>query len=145
MEFIEFGYIGLFLATFFAATIVPFPSEVTVIGAYSAGMSVAPVLIIATLGNLLGGLTNYFIGYYSHSDYIIKRFKLNEKRIDKWEIRFGKWGAYLGLISWVPIVGDPMVAVLGFFRVKFISLAIMMLIGKFARYLVLTWIYFNVT
>ena len=144
VDLIELGYIGLFIATFLSATILPFPSELTVLGAYSAGLLVAPVLIVATAGNLLGGLTNYAIGYYSHSDFIIKRFRLNQKKIDNWETRFSKWGIYLGLISWIPFIGDPMIAVLGFFRVKFIPLAIMMLIGKLARYSVLTWIYFNV-
>lgn len=144
MDLIELGLLGLFIGTFLAATLIPFPSELTVIAAYEVGLPVTQVLIVATVGNLLGGLTNYFIGYYSHSDKLIKRFRLNQTKIDNWEQRLGKWGIYLGLISWVPIVGDPMVAVLGFFRVKFIPLALMMLIGKFGRYAVLTLLYYSV-
>lgn len=144
MDLIELGLIGLFIGTFLAATIVPFPSEITVIGAYEVGLPITQVLIVATAGNLLGGLTNYFIGYFSHSERLITRFKLNQNKIDQWERRLGRWGSYLGLISWLPFVGDPMVAVLGFFRVKFFPLAFMMLIGKFTRYAVLTMIYYSV-
>lgn len=144
MDLIELGLIGLFIGTFLAATLVPFASEITVIGAYEVGLPIAQVLIVATIGNLLGGLTNYFIGYYSHSDKLISRFKLNQNKIDKWEVRLGKWGIYLGLISWLPIIGDPMVAILGFFRVKFFPLALMMLVGKFTRYAILTLIYYSV-
>lgn len=144
MDLIELGYLGLFIGTFLSATILPFPSDVIVIGAYEAGLPIAPVLTIATIGNLLGGLTNYYIGYLGHSEKLIKKFKLDQKKLDKWEKRLSKWGIYLGLISWLPLIGEPMVAALGFFRVKLIPLALMMLTGKFIRYSVLTWFYFSV-
>ncbi len=143
MELIELGYLGLFIGTFLSATLIPFPSDLIVIAAYEGGMPIAPVLAVATIGNLLGALTNYYIGYKSHSDKLIKKFKLNEEKLAKWELRLSKWGIYLGLIAWIPIIGEPMVAALGFFRVKFIPLMFMMLIGKFTRYSVLTWIYFS--
>jgi len=144
MELIELGYLGLFIGTFLSATLIPFPSDVIVIAAYEMDMPIAPVLAVATFGNLLGALTNYYIGYKSHSEKLIKKFKLNQDKLDLWELRLSKWGVYLGLIAWIPIIGEPMVAALGFFRVKFLPLVLMMLIGKFIRYSVLTWLYFNV-
>ncbi len=144
MELIELGYLGLFIGTFLSATIFPFPSDVIVIASYEMGYSVAPVLVVATLGNLLGGLTNYYIGYLGNSERLIKKFKLNQDKLDLWESRLSKWGVYLGLISWFPLIGEPMVAAFGFFRVKLVPLACMMLLGKLIRYSVLTAIYFNV-
>ena len=144
MELIELGYLGLFIGTFLSATILPFPSDVIVVGAYEMGLPIAPVLAVATIGNLLGGLTNYYIGYLGHSDKLIKKFKLNQEKLDSWEVRLSKWGIYLGLISWVPLIGEPMVAALGFFRVKLLPLAFMMFLGKLIRYSVLTWFYFSV-
>lgn len=141
MGLLELGLFGLFCGTFLSATILPFPSDVIVIGIYEAGYPIVPSLIIATIGNLLGGLTNYYIGYKGHSEKLIKKFKLNQEKLDKWETRLSKWGIYLGLISFLPIIGEPMVAALGFFRVKIIPLACMMLIGKFIRYAVLTMLY----
>lgn len=141
MGLLELGLFGLFCGTFLSATILPFPSDVIVIGIYEAGYPIVPSLIIATIGNLLGGLTNYYIGYKGHSEKLIKKFKLNQEKLDKWEVRLSKWGIYLGLISFLPLIGEPMVAALGFFRVKIIPLAFMMLIGKFIRYFVLTMVY----
>jgi len=141
MGLLSLGLFGLFCGTFLSATILPFPSDVIVIGIYEAGYPIIPSLIIATFGNLLGGLTNYYIGYKGHSEKLIKKFKLNQEKLDIWEVRLSKWGIYLGLISFLPLIGEPMVAALGFFRVKFLPLAFMMLIGKFLRYLALTLVY----
>jgi len=141
MVLINWGLIGLFCGTFLSATLLPFPSEALVLGFYELEYSFSFILIVATLGNFLGGLTNYYIGYKSNSEKLKKRFHLNEVKIARWENRFSKWGIPLGLISWVPFIGDPMVAVLGFFRVPFWPLALFMLIGKFGRYFVLLWLY----
>ncbi len=144
MGLLNFGILGLFIGSFLSATILPFPSEAILIGIYKAGYPVLPCLFVATVGNLLGGLTNYYIGYKGHSKKLIKKFKLNQEKLDKWEVRLSKWGIFLGLLSWVPFVGDPMVAALGFFRVKLVPLIITMFIGKFLRYFVLTMIYLYV-
>ena len=138
------GYIGLFIGTFISATIFPTPSEAFLIGAYELEFNVYYVLIVASIGNLLGGLTNYYIGYKANSEGLKKRFNLNQERIDRWEVKLDRYGYWLGLISWLPVIGDPMVGVLGFFKVKFWPLTIMMLIGKCGRYLILTFLYFEV-
>lgn len=141
MGLLAFGYVGLFIGTFLSATIIPFPSDVILIGSYEAGLPITPCLIVATIGNLLGALTNYFIGYKGNSEKLIKKFKLNQDRLDRWEKRLSKNGVYLGLLAWLPFVGEPLVAALGFFKVKFWPLVSMMLIGKFLRYLTITLIY----
>lgn len=141
MNLLTWGLFGLFCGTFLAGSIIPFPSEALVIGTYEISSHFWMILLIATAGNLLGGLTNYWIGYKSNSEGLKKKFKLNQQRIDRWEKRLSKWGVWLGLLSWVPFIGDPMVGVLGFFRVKIVPLAIMMAIGKFVRYFLLLWIY----
>lgn len=141
MEWLEFSYLGLFSGTFIASTLLPLPSEGILLGFYLADFPIVPVLVIATLGNFLGGLTNYYIGYAGRTDKLIKWFKLDTQKLVRWEKRFARFGIYLGLFSWVPFIGDPMVAALGFFRIRIIPLSIMMLIGKFLRYFVLTLIY----
>jgi len=141
MGFLAWGLIGLFSGAFLAGTLVPFPSEALVIGAFEMELGFWPVLFIATAGNVTGGITNYWIGYKSNSKSLKNRFKLDDVKINKWQDRFGKWGYWLGLLSWIPFLGDPMIAVLGFFKVPFISLTIMMTIGKFGRYAILLWIY----
>ncbi|MDA7803720.1 DedA family protein [Crocinitomix sp.] len=141
MNLLTWGILGLFTGTFLSATLLPFPSEALVVGFYQLDYPFWTVLIIATAGNLLGGLTNYYIGFKSNSERLIKRFKLNEFTISQWEQRLSKWGVWLGLLAWLPIIGDPMVAVLGFFKVKWIPLTVMMLIGKFLRYFFLLYFF----
>lgn len=139
MAFIQWGFFGLFCGTFLSSTLIPFPSEALVIAMYTLHPQFWLILTVATLGNFLGGLTNYYIGLKSNSEKLKKRFKLDETKIAKWKLRLDKWGIFLGLISWFPFIGDPMVAVLGFFKVKFFPLAFMMLVGKFLRYFVILY------
>ncbi|MBI3134046.1 MAG: DedA family protein [Bacteroidetes bacterium] len=144
MWLLDLGYFGLFIGCFLSSTLLPFPSDVIVIGIYELGYPVVPCLVIATIANLLGGLTNYYIGYKGNTEKLIQKFKLNRDKLNAWEKRLSKWGIYLGLLSWVPFIGDPMIAALGFFKVRFFPLALMMLIGKFIRYLVLTLVYLEI-
>lgn len=145
MSFVGWGILGLFCGTFLSATLLPLPSEALVIGTYELTPSFWLILSVATLGNFLGGLTNYWIGYKASTATLKKRFKLNETKIALWKTRLDKWGVYLGLISWTPFIGDPMVAVLGFFKVRFVPLAACMLVGKFLRYFVLLYLYAQAT
>ena len=141
MIWTSLGLIGLFCSSFLSATLIPFPSEGILIGFFLAGSPIIPALIIATIGNFLGGLTNYYLGRLGGSEILHRKFKLNEIKLEKWEKRLSKWGIYLGLFAWLPFVGDPMIVALGFFKVKVVPLSIMMFIGKFLRYLVITLIY----
>ncbi len=144
IEWIEYGLTGLFLGTFLSATILPLPSEAMLITALALGLAPVPVLFVATAGNFLGGLTNYWIGYKANNPKMLRRFKINEDKIRTWEKRSNRWGYWLGLLSWLPFVGDPMVIVLGFLKVRFWPLSLMMLIGKFVRYLVLVLLYLEI-
>ena len=68
MEFlIEYGYIGVFIASFLAATILPFSSEVVLTGVLLAGAAYAPCMLSATLGNFLGGMSCYWLGMLGKS------------------------------------------------------------------------------
>lgn len=90
-------------------------------------------LLIATLGNSLGGITNYGVGMLSSPDKIKHRFK-NPERLQNWTERINRYGFWLAFFSWVPIVGDPLVVLLGFFRASFWPLTIVLVLGKFLRY-----------
>lgn len=113
------------------------------LGAYESGFSVPLVLFIGTLGNSLGAFTNYFIGRRGNSVRLKKKFNLNEDRLKRWEIRLSKWGVYLGFLTWIPFVGEALLAALGFFKVKFMPLAVFVVIGIVFRYTVVTLLYFS--
>ena len=137
---------GLFLSSFLSATILPGQSEIALmslimIDKYSLNL----LIFFSCIGNILGSILNWFMGFKLEKFKNKKWFPATGLQLKKASHYYNKYGKWTLLLCWVPFIGDPMIAVLGFFRVKFIPLAIMMLIGKLARYSVLTWIYFNVT
>ncbi|WP_300360175.1 YqaA family protein [Fluviicola sp.] len=134
---IEWGLIGLFGMCFLASTIIPFPSEASLLFFLNMGTySPVSILIVASLGNCLGGITNYLLGYYG-------RKILSKKQLLKSESLIQRYGFWAALISWLPIIGDPLLVVLGIYRVSFWKTLALMSIGKVGRYLIVYWTYFT--
>ncbi|MEF9985632.1 MAG: YqaA family protein [Bacteroidales bacterium] len=135
MEFLqEFGYIGLFIGTFLAATIIPFSSEFLIIGILVAGGDPAISFVCATIGNWLGGLTSYYLGYLGKWEWIEKWFRVSKASLDRQKSKIDKYGALVAFFSWAPFVGDILAIGLGFYKLNFTKCAIYMLIGKAARF-----------
>ena len=136
MDFISLGYIGLFLAGFLSATILPMNSEFVLIALLVQNFNPWTCLAIATVGNSLGGLTNYWLGHLGNP-LCFKRFGISEEKLMTFEKRIQKYGYWLAFLSWVPIIGDPMTIALGFFKVPFWRVLFLIVLGKFLRYLLL--------
>ncbi len=90
--FAELGYIGLFITAFLAATILPLSSEVVLSLLLLNGLSPIALVSVATLGNALGSLTNYGLGYWASLSVIKKWLKMSEKDFIRAERRFKKYG-----------------------------------------------------
>lgn len=134
MEYFAIGYAGLFLICFLSATVLVFPSELFFLGMLLKGFDPYYCIIIATMGNSMGGTTNYFIGRIGNPKWL-RKLGMNEIKIEKRKLIIQKNGSWMALFSWVPFIGDPLVISLGFFRVKFIHVLPLMILGKFLRYL----------
>lgn len=130
---IEVGYIGLFITCFLAATVLPVASELFLIGMLAAKYDPILCLFVASTGNTLGGWLNYAIGYLGNPKWLIKVGATTEK-IEKWQIKVNKYGAWLALLSWLPFVGDVIGIALGFFRANIFVSFLFIGIGKFVRY-----------
>ncbi|MBT7528632.1 MAG: hypothetical protein HN660_04000 [Flavobacteriaceae bacterium] len=93
--FVEWGYIGLFIASFLGATIIPFSSELVfsllIIKGYDFNLS----LLVATTGNWLGGLSSYFLGRLGKWSTLEKYFRLKKEKIVKFKTNIDKWGSLL--------------------------------------------------
>ena len=129
----DLGYLGLFIGSFLAATVVPFSSDVLLIGMLEIDYSPWLVIATATAGNFLGGLTSYGIGYAGDWKWI-KKLGVKPETLEKQKAKIDKYGSWLALLSWVPFIGDVFAVALGFYRTKFIPSAIFMFIGKFGRF-----------
>jgi membrane protein YqaA with SNARE-associated domain len=137
IEFIDYGLIGLFLASFLAATIIPFSSEAVLVAMLAAGFDPILCVIWATIGNWLGGMVSFFMGYLGKVEWLQKWFNIEEQKLNNFKNKVDRYGIYLALGAWLPIVGDLIAIALGFFRAHAYKVAVLMLVGKLARYIVL--------
>ena len=140
MTAFELGYLGLFITCFLAATILPIASEVFLISMLAAKYDPLSSLLIASTGNTLGSYLNFGIGYIGNPEWL-KKLRVKQKTIESWKASIQKYGVWLALLSWLPIVGDIIGIALGFFRANIFWSFLFMAIGKFIRYLVVVLVY----
>ncbi len=132
--------IGLFLAAFAAATLVPAQSE-----AVLAGMTLAathPVwilLVVATSGNVLGSTVNWLLGRFlmRHADH--RWFPVSRAHLDRASRWYARWGYPSLLLSWVPVIGDPLTLAAGILREPFWRFVLIVTLAKAGRYVILVW------
>ena len=132
----EWGYIGLFIASFLAATIIPFSSELVLSILIANNYDLTTSLVVASIGNWMGGLSSYLIGRLGSWDTIEKYLRVKRDKILLWKKKIDSWGGLLAFLCWLPVIGDPIAIALGFFRTNIFTVALFMLIGKFVRYIV---------
>ena len=140
MEYlVNYGYLGLFLTSFLAATILPFSSEVVLgyllLNGYNPGL----VVTIATLGNVLGSCTNYAIGYWGSVLLVRKVLKISQDEFNKAKRRYNKYGVFSLLFAWVPVFGDPLTVVAGGLKINILVFIILVTIGKLVRYVIVSY------
>ena len=132
----EWGYVGLFIASFLAATIIPFSSELVLSILIAKNYDLSTSLFVASIGNWIGGLSSYLIGRIGSWNTIEKYLRVKRKNILLWKKKIDSWGGFLAFLCWLPVLGDPIAIALGFFRTNVVIVAVFMLIGKFVRYLI---------
>ena len=137
--FVEYGYIGLFLASFLAATILPFGSEFVFAGLLAMGMNAWGCVIVASVGNWLGGMTNYYLGRLGKIEWIEKYLKVDGAKIEKMQHWLEGKGAVMAFFSFMPVVGDIIALALGYMRSNIYIVNICMFTGKFVRYVLIMY------
>ena len=132
--------LSLFFGAFLAATILPFSSELMLVAALKAGETSMPALVfVATLGNVLGAVVNWFLGGYLLHWVGKKYFPFSQNQIDTASTRFNKYGVWSLLLTWVPIIGDPLTFIAGMLSVRLLPFLVLVTIGKAARYAFIGW------
>ncbi|MDA0995279.1 MAG: DedA family protein [Proteobacteria bacterium] len=137
-SFIEWGFLGLFISSFLGATVIPLSSEVVLSGMIINGYDLNLSIIIATIGNWLGGLSSYYLGRLGNWNFLEKYFRIKKEKIARFKYRIDKWGSSLAFLCCLPLIGDPLAVSLGFFRINFIKASIWMFIGKLVKYILWT-------
>jgi membrane protein YqaA with SNARE-associated domain len=129
------GYLGLFFAAFGAATLLPLQSEAVLVGLLISGhYSLWLLLAIATLGNVLGSMVNWWLGRSVERFKDRRWFPINARQLDKARTHYQRWGHGSLLLSWLPIVGDPLTLLAGVMREPLWRFVLIVTIAKGARY-----------
>ena len=129
---------ALFVAAFVAATIIPAQSELLLAALLAAGrFEVAVLLAAATAGNVLGSLVNWLIGRELADHASARWFPASERAMRRAEAWFTRFGPAVLLLSWLPIVGDPLTLIAGVLRMRLVPFLVIVTIAKGCRYLLL--------
>ena len=140
MEFLlSYGYMGMLVAAFLAASILPFSSEAVVVGLQAAGLDPIFLIVYGTIGNVLGSMFNYTIGRLGKMEWIEKYLHVKKEDLDKAHRFMAGRGAWMGLLSVIPVVGDVITVALGLMRANVVIVVISVTISKLLRYVLLVY------
>ena len=127
-------YLILFISAFASATLLPFGSEALLIYNIKEGFNIYVLLLIATFGNVLGSILNYYLGLKGEEYLVDKKF-VKQKYIDSSKRYFDRFGAFSLLFAWLPIIGDPITFIAGVLKYNFKLFLVLVVISKLGRYL----------
>lgn len=134
-------YAGLFFVALLSASILPLQSEAVLVGLLlSESHPVWLLLVVASTGNVLGSLLNWYLGKYLQHFQHRRWFPVKPTQLDKasrWYQKYGKWSL---LLSWVPVIGDPLTVMAGILREPVLPFLLLVTVAKVSRYLVLAGI-----
>lgn len=136
-EWLGWGLPGLFLASFLAATVLPFSSEALLLAMATGPWPFGELWLAASLGNWLGGMSSYGLGRLGDLERIARVLRTDPSKALAWQRRLERHGAWAALLCWAPVIGDPIAIALGLGRASLWRTAVLMLAGKAARYAVL--------
>jgi membrane protein YqaA with SNARE-associated domain len=126
---------ALFLSALTSATILPGTSEAALAALIASGdHAIWLLVLVATVGNVLGSLINWWLGLYAEHFKHKRWFPVSAEALDRASRWFGKYGLWSLLLSWLPIIGDPLTLFAGVMRVRLLPFIILVTIGKAARY-----------
>ncbi len=138
VDLIALGYPGLFLAALVAATLLPAQSELLLLAMLATGrFEPALLLVAASLGNVLGSTINWALGRFLSRHRGARWFPVSEAAMVKATARYRRFGELSLLLSWLPVIGDPLTLIAGVLRTPLWRFLLLVSIAKVGRYAVL--------
>lgn len=132
------SYPGLFLTALIAATLLPAQSELMLVAMLATGRFEALwLLVVASAGNVLGSIVNLAIGRLLASGRRPRWFPISDAALERAQRRYRRYGEASLLLSWLPIIGDPLTMIAGVLRMPLPRFLLLVTIAKAGRYAVL--------
>jgi membrane protein YqaA with SNARE-associated domain len=129
---------GLFFSAFLSATILPGQSEAALVALLLAGhQSAVLLLVVASAGNILGSVVNWMLGRGIERFKGERWFPVSDEALKRAETHYARWGHWSLLLSFAPVIGDPLTVIAGVLREPFWRFLLLVSISKIGRYLVL--------
>lgn len=130
----EWGYAGLFIGAILAGSVLPFNSETVMAALYVAGLSPFWLLVWGSLGNIVGSVINCFIGRMGKMEWVEKYLRIKREKLDRAQRWVSKYGPWMGLLAWIPLLGSAITVALGLLRSNMPLTFTAISIGKIVRY-----------
>ena len=142
--FKDYGYWGMGMLAFLSGTIVPVASEVLLLFFLGVGLNAVGLTLVATLGNTLGGITCFALGFLVSRERLLRLFKITDEQMQRADVIIQKYGFWAAGLSFLPAIGEVLVIVLGMLRANTAKVIIVMTLGKLVRYALLTASYLGI-
>ncbi|WP_219722176.1 YqaA family protein [Oligella urethralis] len=136
------NYFIVFATGFIAATLLPAQSEAVLLGMLHLSQQSAMLLVLfATVGNVLGSVLNWWLGTQLERFKERSWFPVSEQRLEQAQGYYQRYGSWILLFSWLPIIGDPITFVAGVLRERFYRFLILVSLAKGGRYVLISLAY----
>ena len=136
---ISYGYWGMLVTAFVAGSFFPFSSEAVMTGLLAAGLDPWGLIVYGTIGNVAGGMFNYFVGRMGRMEWIERYLHVKQQDLDKAQRFMAGRGAWMGFFAFLPILGSAITILLGLMRANIPISLTSIAIGKFLRYVALVY------
>lgn len=140
-----YAYAAIFTVSLLASTLLPLGSEWLLVALLLNGFSPLATVIVATAGNTLGACTTYAVGRYGGHALAARWLSIKQADLERSQKLYARYGCWTLLFSWLPVIGDPLCAFSGFFKMRLPLFAGLVLTGKLARYSAVAWLTLSMT
>ena len=141
----DYGYWGMLQLSFLSGSIIPIASEALLVVLLGVGLNAMWLIVVATVGNTLGGITCFMLGYLTDKQTVKRVFRISDKKMERADSLIQRYGYWAAVLSFMPIIGEAILVALGIMRVDKYKVSIVMAIGKFARYAFVAISYYGIS
>lgn len=142
VEFLSsYGYWGMGIMAFLSGSILPLTSEVLLVILMGMGLNTFDLVIVSTIGNTIGGISCYYTGRLVTKEKVARIFKVSDRRMHQADRIIQRYGFWASFLSFVPLIGTAILLTLGVMRADAVKVTLVMMAGKFLRYLLVALSY----